>query len=129
MASELDYAVCNALTLPVKKTYLWTDSATVLSWITNTSRRTKVFVYNQRRTISRYTDPTQWGYVHTQCNPADLGTRILSPKKASSDCLWLTGPDYLCLPREVWPTWNIPQANSEDLKLIIPDGITTSGTN
>ena len=114
----LHQTIIKALSMDMDKTVLWSDSATVLSWIKNTERRPKVFVYNRRKDILRLSAPTQWKYVHTTVNPADLITRGIPPKKASADSLWIKGPDFLFLPDEEWPVWKVPQVNIHDLELV-----------
>ena len=118
MAAELHKDVLKALEIPISKSLLWTDSATVLSWLTNTARRPKVFVYNRRRDILRDTDAVQWKCVHTQMNPADLATRGISPQKASVDSMWLTGPPFLLTPDNEWPEWKASAVNKQDLELV-----------
>ena len=118
LAALLHSEVGKALDLPIKRCVLWTDSATVLTWLNNTSRRPKVFVYNRRKEILRHTDSSHWRYINTLLNPADLATRGLPSSKISSDCLWLTGPDFLRLPDEEWPVWILPGVNDSDLELL-----------
>lgn len=120
MAADLHSAVLSALELNVINSFLWSDSATVLSWITNTIRRPKVFVYNRRKRILRNSCVQQWKYVNTQHNPADLATRNRSPSKASTDILWISGPEFLLLPEQDWPVWDIPQAKGFEVEMV-PD--------
>ena len=118
MAAELHRELLDALDLVVNKSALWSDSATVLSWLANTTRRPKVFVYNRKREILRNTDASQWNYVNTLCNPADLATRNRSPAKASTDYLWISGPKFLYLEEDKWPLWEIPQAIGFDAEMV-----------
>ena len=95
MGAQLYDDVLKTLKLPVDKGLLWTDSMAVLTWLRNQRERTKVFVANRRRAIYRLSDVKQWNYVSTSDNPADLGTRRLSPKKVSSDSAWLKSACFL----------------------------------
>lgn len=118
MATHLHTNVLEALDLPLDRSVLWSDSATVLSWIRNTVRRPKVFVYNRRREILRHSNISQWRYVNTAHNPADLASRGVPTRKISNDSLWLKGPEFLCKPEEDWPDWSLPKVNKEDLELL-----------
>ena len=118
MAAKLHQDVKNALQLPIAKSWLWTDSATVLSWITNTVHRPKVFVYNRREEILRHTDAVQWRYVQTSMNPADLATRGIAPNKATIESMWLTGAPFLHTPEERWPVWPVSVVDTKDLELV-----------
>ena len=63
--------------LPVKRTYFWTDSQTVLRYIHNTTARFQTFVANRLAVIQDGSSPDQWHYVKSSLNPADAGSRGL----------------------------------------------------
>lgn len=44
--------------------------------------------------ILKHTSVEQWNYVPTQENPADMGTRPLTPAELKSTC-WFSGPTFL----------------------------------
>ncbi|XP_046472523.1 uncharacterized protein [Neodiprion pinetum] len=46
---------------------------------------------------------TQWGYVFTLENPADLPTRGLKPSELKDSSLWWHGPTWLTKPSSEWP--------------------------
>ena len=50
---------------------------------------------------SELTDVSQWRWVPTASNPADEATRCV---KASTEEMWLTGPEFLSRPETEWPT-------------------------
>ena len=120
MAAKLHVEVLKALELPIVKEILWTDSETVLSWLTNAVRRPKVFVYNRRRDILRITSSEQWRYVNTAHNPSDLATRGLPTRKITSESIWLKGPEFLRRDESEWPTWKPPKVCEENLELLPP---------
>ena len=72
----------------------YTDSKVVLGYIHNQSRRFYVFVHNRTQHIRQSPCPGQWKYVHTDLNPADVGSRSVPPALLKSTS-WLTGPAFL----------------------------------
>ena len=55
--------------------FKFTDSHTVLHWISNENRPLKEWVRNRIIEMKRFTDPDQCLYIHTSNMVADLGTR------------------------------------------------------
>ena len=86
IVAEMDVAFDNI-------TY-YTDSKVVLGYIHNQSRRFYVFVHNRTQRIRQSPCPGQWKYVHTDLNPADVGSRSVPPALLKSTS-WLTGPAFL----------------------------------
>ena len=87
-------------TLPLSTFKYWTDSTTILQYITDKSHRLKVYVPNQVAWILECTDTGNWQHNDGKMNPADMCTRgLLDPgnplqwnKHGKS---WLPGPDFL----------------------------------
>jgi len=48
------------------------------------------------------TEEQQWRWVPTSLNPADAATR--TKKGPAISDIWLKGPEFLCLPKDAWPT-------------------------
>ena len=84
------------------KTY-WTDSTTVLKYIQNDKKRFHVFVANRVQTIRDATNPDQWRYIGTDISPADFLSRGMKGHELSKQHLWITGPNFLWLPKCEWP--------------------------
>lgn len=84
--NELDYA--NVVD------YFWTDSNVVLGYIANDSKRFHVFVANRVQQIRSVTDPSQWNYVNSINNPADIASRGSTPIELGRSS-WFSGPDFL----------------------------------
>ena len=53
----------------------FTDSRDVLGWINNTDKRFQRYVANRINTILTHSNVSQWEYIETSANPADIGTR------------------------------------------------------
>lgn len=81
VAVKMDRLLKEELKIPLEKSTFWTDSTTVLGYLTNESARFKTFVANRVTTIRDHSHPTQWRYVNTELNPADQGSRGVKVKK------------------------------------------------
>ena len=57
--------------------YFWTDSTTVLHWVTNPDLQLKAFVANRVAKVIERSEGATWNYVPTKENPADIGSRGL----------------------------------------------------
>jgi hypothetical protein len=73
--AQLSSLVHRELTLSITQTFLWTDSTTVLTWLTSEPCRFKVFVGTRVSEIHDLTSLHTWRYVDTANNPADDLTR------------------------------------------------------
>ena len=115
LAVRLYNLVKQELTVTVKDTIFWSDSKTVLQYISNESRR---FVANQVSEIHDAADPTQWRHVPGHLNPADDCTRGLRAADLNKHCRWLNGPAFLSKPEEQWPqdTFGPPRENDVGVK-------------
>ena len=96
LAARLSNEIYSVLTTAVEKTYLWTDSTTVLQWL-NSLDKQPIFVANRVSELLELTTADQWKYNATSDNPADAGTRSFSADalKVSS---WFNGPELLRTP-------------------------------
>ena len=75
--------------------YFWTDSRIVLGYLANDSKRFKVYVANRVQEVHNASSPTQWRYVASQENPADLASRGMSAEDLTKSQLWFHGPSFL----------------------------------
>ena len=99
LAARLKDEVQQALTVPVERTFMWTDSTTVLQCLHSIDKK-PVFVANRVAEVLELTTVDEWNRVPTAENPADAGRRGL-PAKALFDSSWLNGPKFLMTPD--WP--------------------------
>ncbi|XP_062538650.1 uncharacterized protein LOC134206923 [Armigeres subalbatus] len=88
---------------PVKRRFLWCDSDTVVSWIKSDQRRYKPFVAHRIGEIVSITNPKEWHWVGTKCNPADDLTKWGKGTEIKSESRWYRGPDFLYRGEEEWP--------------------------
>ncbi|GBM79999.1 hypothetical protein AVEN_203766-1, partial [Araneus ventricosus] len=97
LLSKLMRRVLRALKLEVSKTYFWTDSTIVLSWLEKECKELKTFVANRISIIRTLTVAEQWNHVPSKQNPADLISRGMDPVKLQLCELWWS-PSFLLQP-------------------------------
>ena len=120
LAATLDMNIKSELGIEVSTTF-WTDSAIVLAYIKNTTRRFYVFVSNRISFIHRSTMPSQWHHIPGKQNPADLLTCSITVPQMNST--WFYGAEFLHAHKSSWPftkdTFAIPVGDLELKKSII----------
>ncbi|GFU42745.1 integrase catalytic domain-containing protein [Trichonephila clavipes] len=95
------HSVKHALKISNIKTYFWTDSSTVLTWIIR-REQWSVFVANKISEIRKLTTSEDWFHISTDQNPADILSRGCGPKQLQKR-KWWQGPDWLKNSKEQWP--------------------------
>ena len=70
ISTRLHVLIHDELDLPVHSVTFWSDSLTVLYYITNEKRRFKPFIANRVTEIHDVSAPEQWRHVSTSLNPA-----------------------------------------------------------
>ena len=103
LAVRLRHQVLCAIKVPVDTVWHWTDSTSVLYWLNNDQKRLQMFVYNRVDKIRRGSDLSEWKWVPTAENPADLPTRGISVEQLRREPRWLKGPTFLTKGEEAWP--------------------------
>ncbi|GIY22645.1 uncharacterized protein CDAR_545521 [Caerostris darwini] len=116
IGARLFSSVTQALKLPNVKVYFWTDSSTVLTWITS-REQWSVFVTNKISEIRKLTTSEDWFHIPTDQNPADILSRGCGPKQLQKH-KWWQGPAWLKNSKEQWPksTVNINKKEVETEK-------------
>ena len=93
-AAQLSHFLRSELDLTIDAEYFWIDSKVVLGYVNNDSRRFHVFVANRVERIRQLTDPSNWQYVESHSNPADLASRGASVAELKKS-IWFDGPPFL----------------------------------
>ena len=83
------------LDIPASSIVYWTDSMAVIRFINNRETRFKVFVANRLAVIHEHSKPSQWSYINTKENPADVASRGAAPDDEKLLLFWLHGPSFL----------------------------------
>ena len=99
LAARLRNEVQRALTLQIDRTFMWTDSTTVLQWL-HSFQKQPVFVANRVAEVLELTTADEWYHVQSAENPADAGNRGLSAKTLLQSS-WLKDPEFL--KTDQWP--------------------------
>ena len=95
----------------------WTDSAIVLGYLANETKRFRTFVANRVSMINNYSDKLQWRHVPSEDNPADLASRGLSPKCKEKVEMWFNGPSFLLKDESEWPESISASVDDNDVEL------------
>ena len=91
--------------------FAWSDSTTVLHWLSGLPGKWQTFVSNRVAQIQETVPRRNWYHVPTELNPADLASRGMPVADLLDSKLWWKGPDFLhdfvtCFPAQ--PTDEIP---------------------
>ncbi|XP_052412579.1 uncharacterized protein LOC127957915 [Carassius gibelio] len=109
--AQLGKVIQTELTIPVHKVTFWSDSTTVLYWLTSESCRYKVFVGTRVAEIQTLTEMSEWRYVDSNHNPADHITRGLRLTELTGPHQWKSGPAFLNQSPDKWPS--MPKTEEE----------------
>ena len=102
MGVILAVRIAKALELDMAQVLYFTDSMSVLYWLSTTRALTPYAGHRVAQILERSTFH-QWKYVNTAQNPSDIPTRGMRAKDLASCELWWKGPAYLRSPAEEWP--------------------------
>lgn len=116
MAARMDNMLKSELDLILQESVFWTDSTSVLKYLNNESTRFRTFVTNRVTAIRELSKASQWRYVNSSSNPADIASRGLTVDAFLKANSWLTGPSFLTKPESEWP-----KMPSYTLKLSVND--------
>ena len=100
---QLAVKIAIAFRIPVDKITYFTDSMSVLYWL-STSAALSAYTGHRVSKIMERCKFKQWNYVHTSENPSDLPTRGVRAVDLGNCTLWWKGPEFLRKPRYLWPT-------------------------
>lgn len=95
------------------KVFAWTDSTTVLKWLSDVPRRWKTFIANRTSLILGVLPRHNWNHVPSKQNPADLITRGVLPQQLCFNEIWWKGPPWLRSGENCWPIDNIIQNDND----------------
>ena len=103
VAARMDKLWRRELKMQLQDSVFWSDSTSVLKYIKNESSRFRIFVANRVTEILKMSVASQWRYVNTAHNPADLASRGMRAELFLKNETWISGPTFLMKPEEAWP--------------------------
>ncbi|XP_053691136.1 uncharacterized protein LOC128739665 [Sabethes cyaneus] len=96
-------SICETLTLPLEKRFVWTDSKTTLAWVRSDGRKYHPYVAFRIGEILNLSNVDEWHYVPSKLNVADVATKWGNGPEFHSTNRWYVGPSFLSLPEHEWP--------------------------
>lgn len=95
MTSRMDVLWKKELHLQLQYSVFWTDNASVLKYIKNETTRFRVFVANRVTEILKASHASQWRYIDSARNPADVASRGSAVDVFLKNKTWTAGPDFI----------------------------------
>ncbi|XP_062541572.1 uncharacterized protein LOC134209590 [Armigeres subalbatus] len=114
IGSRIAKSIADYHTLPISRRFLWSDSRTVLSWISSDARKYRQYVAVRIGEILEDTQAEEWRWIPTKLNVADEATKWGKGPCFHPDSRWFTGPDFLLRPESEWPQQNAPLPNTNE---------------
>ena len=92
----------------ISEHYYWLDSVIVFCWILNGIKNSDSYIKRRLDKIKNcLVEKFNLKLVPSKLNPADIGTRGMSPIDLSVSDLWFKGPNFLSFNQEVWPNLHV----------------------
>ena len=92
----------------ITKIFFWTDASIVFAWIKNVQKKYEKYVQKRLEQIRDVVNEFgELKLVPSKLNPADVGTRGLTPQELSESKFWFLGPEFLSQPETSWPSLEV----------------------
>lgn len=95
----------------------WSDSKTVLAWLSSHPTKWKTFVGHRTGYILDTLPDVKWRYVPTKLNPADCASRGVKSSYLIDNKMWFQGPSFLLKDPTDWPNPVKELKTNEELRL------------
>ncbi|XP_075157511.1 uncharacterized protein LOC142230768 [Haematobia irritans] len=118
LLSKLASTTITNLQISNYSTQFWTDSTIVLAWLKKPPCAWSTFVGNRVSEILENVGNDKWQHVDSEDNPADVASRGCTPSELKSHQLWWHGPQWLKLPRDRWPKFEILEDTNLETKTV-----------
>ena len=86
--------VANDLDIQSANIFFYSDSKVVLGYLHNTIKRFSRYITRRINLILKSSKSSQWSYVETEVNPADIASRSQDCLSLQQSC-WIQGPPFL----------------------------------
>ena len=94
LGAKIGTQLASELSVDLDSCYYWCDSTIALAYIQNSRKKLKSYVRNRVTLIRELTSYTDWHYISTTDNPADIASRGSSVDHLK-DSIWFSGPPSL----------------------------------
>ena len=94
IAARIKVTLINDLGLVFDSIYLWTDSKTVMQYITSNNSKYSPYVLHRINEIKSNVAALLWRYIPGHLNPADDATKLLEFKELNQNCRWFNGSEF-----------------------------------
>ncbi|XP_055610812.1 uncharacterized protein LOC129757562 [Uranotaenia lowii] len=125
IGARLKKTIIQEHSLHIAKTFMWSDSSTVLSWIRSDVRRYRQYVAFRVNEILNLTTIDEWNWVPTRLNVADEATKWGKGPSFNCDSRWFNAPEYLYTPEGEWPIQERLEPVSEVVQELRPAFVNT----
>ncbi|XP_037922920.1 uncharacterized protein LOC119659079 [Hermetia illucens] len=129
LMARLTDRVTKILNMEIGSIHYWTDSQIVLAWTQSRPSSFHTFVANRMSSIQELTNTSNWRYVNTKHNPADLVSRGARPSELINSKIWFQGHEFLSQPEISWPCEVIKEPKDLPEQKTIRTVLTTSAVN
>lgn len=119
LLTQLFEYLIDVMNIPMEAITCWTDSNTVLAWLSSHPSKWKTFISNRTSYIIETLPKVSWRYVPTKSNPADASSRGLSVTNLLQSTSWFNGPSWLLKNKNDWPSRDIGNdVTNEEAKMV-----------
>ncbi|XP_055604258.1 uncharacterized protein LOC129752511 [Uranotaenia lowii] len=106
LSANLVKSVLQNHSLKVERCFFWTDSQTALSWIQSDPHKFQQFVSFRISEIQELTNISDWRWIASKQNIADVLTKWGVGPPLHSNSSWFKGPPFLYEPANQWLSEN-----------------------
>lgn len=92
LAVRMDKRLKTELDMKVEESVFWSDSMTVLQYITSKTKRFKTYVANRITIIQELSKVEQWRHISSKLNPADAASCGIKADVFLNSKEWINGP-------------------------------------
>lgn len=89
--------------IQIQNKFFWSDSKTVISWLTHSNKKYHQFVALRISEILETTELENWHWIPGKLNVADEATKWAKRPDISPNGRWFKGPEFLLTSENEWP--------------------------
>lgn len=104
LGTRLASSIVEGHSMPIQKTFMWSDSKTVLCWLNSDPRKYRQFVAFRVGEILDSAEVKNWRWIPTKLNVADEATKWQRTPEFDPSNRWFAGPEFLFMDETKWPT-------------------------